>query len=60
MNIHMTDNCGACRWWAPCAAQPFIGVCGHKNRPGDRTTDKLDTCKLFEMSDVRSIEEALA
>jgi hypothetical protein len=44
----MEDNCGACRWWAPTFAQPFIGVCGHKARPADRATDKLDTCKLYE------------
>lgn len=48
MEIDMTDNCGACQWWAPLVTQPFLGVCGHKARPNDRSTDKLDTCKLFE------------
>lgn len=51
MEIDTEHNCGACRWWAPTIGQPFIGVCGHKSRPDDRTTDKLDTCKLHEKDD---------
>jgi hypothetical protein len=57
----MTDNCAACRWWAPCLRREFIGVCGHAGRPTDRVTDRLDTCKFFELREEEDrMKEALA
>jgi len=45
----MTPRCGHCRHWSPLwKDRNFLGRCIAPQRPADRTTDRIDTCNLFE------------